>query len=141
VKLDMLRLLGSDHVIDYTQEDFTKNGQTYDVIFDVVGKSSFSSSIRVLNQNGRYLLANPGLSQMVRGPWTSMISNKKVMFGSASHKTDDLIFLKELIEAGNIKPVIDRRYPLEQIAEAHRYVELGNKKGNVVITVVHKNKT
>jgi 2-desacetyl-2-hydroxyethyl bacteriochlorophyllide A dehydrogenase len=139
-KLDMLRSLGADLVIDYTQEDFTKSGQTYDVIFDVVGKSSFSGSIRALKQNGRYLLANPGLSQMIRGQWTSMISNKKVIFGSASHKTDDLIFLKELIEAGNIKPVIDRRYPLEQIAEAHRYVELGHKKGNVVITVVHNNK-
>ena len=135
-KLDMLRSIGADHVIDYTQEDFTKNGQTYDVIFDVMGKSSFSGSIRSLKQNGRYLLANPGLSQMVRGRWTSMRSSKKVIIGAASHKTEDLIFLKELIEAGKIKPVIDRRYPLEQIAEAHRYVETGQKKGNVVITLV-----
>lgn len=139
-KLDMLRSIGADHVIDYAQEDFTKSGRTYDVIFDVVGKSSFSRSIRSLKQNGRYLLANPGLSQMVRGMWTSMISNKKVIFGAASHKTDDLIFLKELIESGMLKPVIDRCYSLEQISEAHRYVETGRKKGNVVITVGYSNK-
>jgi len=134
-KLDMLRSIGADQVIDYTQEDFTKSGQTYDVIFDVVGKSSFSRSVRSLKQNGRYLLANPGLSLIVRGPWTSMISSKKVIFGLTSPRTEDLIFLKELIEAGKIKSVIDRHYPLEQTAEAHRYVETGHKKGNVVITV------
>ena len=134
-KLDMLRSIGADHVIDYTQEDFTKSGETYDVIFDVVGKSSFSRSVRSLKHNGRYLLANAGLSQMVRGRWTSMRSSKKVILGAASEKTEDLIFLKELIEAGKMKSVIDRRYPLEQIAEAHRYVEKGHKKGNVVITV------
>jgi len=134
-KLDMLRSIGADHVIDYTQEDFTKGGETYDVIFDVVGKTSFSRSVRSLKQNGRYLLANAGLSQMVRGRWTSMRSSKKVILGAASEKTEDLIFLKELIEAGKMKPIIDRRYPLEQIAEAHRYVEKGHKKGNIVITV------
>ncbi|MCJ7536523.1 MAG: NAD(P)-dependent alcohol dehydrogenase, partial [Anaerolineales bacterium] len=140
-KLDMLRSIGADEIIDYTQEDFTKSGQTYDVIFDVVGKTLFSGSIRSLKQNGRYLLANPGLSQMVRGKWTSMTSSKKVIFGAADQKTEDLITLKELIEAGKIKSVIDRRYPLEQIAEAHRYVETGHKKGNVVITVEHNSKT
>jgi NADPH:quinone reductase-like Zn-dependent oxidoreductase len=140
-KLDMLRSIGVDHVIDYTQEDFTKNGETYNVIFDVVGKSSFSRSLRSLKQNGRYLLANPRLLPMVRGLCTSMISSKKVIFEFASYKTEDLIFLKELIEAGKIKSVIDRRYPLEQVAEAHRYVDKGHKKGNVVITVEHNNKT
>jgi len=140
-KLDMLRSIGADQVIDYTQEDFTKSGETYDVIFDVVGKSSFSGSVRSLKQNGRYLLANPRLSQMVRGLWTSMTSSKKVLFGAASGKTGDLIFLKDLIEAGKIKTVIDRCYPLEQVAEAHRYVETGRKKGNVVITVAHHNAT
>jgi len=105
------------------------------LFFDVVGKSSFSRSKRSLKQNGRYLLANPGLSQMVRGLWTSMISSKKVIFVMAPQRTEDLIFLKELIEAGKIKSVIDRRYPLEQTAEAHSYVEKGLKTGNVVITV------
>jgi len=140
-KLDMLRSIGADHVIDYIQEDFTKNGETYNVIFDVVGKSSFSRSVRSLKQNGRYLLANPRLLPMVRGLWTSMTSNKKVIFEFASYKSEDLIFLKELIEAGKIKSVIDRRYPLEQVAEAHRYVDKGHKKGNVVITLEHNNKT
>ena len=133
----MVRSIGADHVIDYTQEDFTKKGETYDVIFDVIGKSPFSSSLRSLNENGSYLLANPGLSQMVRGPWTSMTSSKKVITGTASEKTEDLIFLKELIEAGKIKSVIDRRYTLEQIVEAHHYVDKGHKKGNVVINVEH----
>jgi len=136
-KLDMLRSIGADQIIDYTQEDFTKSGETYDVIFDVVGKSSFSGCIRSLKKKGFYLLANPGLSQMVRGRWTSMTSSKKVIFGAASPKTEDLIFLKELIEAGKIKSAIDRRYPLEQIAEAHSYVDKGQKTGNVVITVEH----
>jgi NADPH:quinone reductase-like Zn-dependent oxidoreductase len=140
-KLDALRSIGADQVIDYTREDFTKNGEPYDVIFDVVGKSPFSRSKKSLKQNGRYLLANPGLLQMIRGLWTSKTSSKKVIFGTASQKTEDLIFLKELIEAGKIKTVIDRCYPLEQTAEAHRYVEEGHKKGNVVITVEHNNKT
>ena len=136
-KLDMLRSIGADHVIDYTREDFTKNGETYNVIFDVVGKSSFSRSLRSLKHNGRYLLANPRLSSMVRGLWTSMISSKKVIFEFASYKAEDLILLRELIEAGKIRSVIDRRYALEQVAEAHRYVDTGHKNGNVVITLEH----
>jgi NADPH:quinone reductase-like Zn-dependent oxidoreductase len=134
-KLEMLRSIGADQVIDYTQEAFTRNGETYDVIFDVPGKSSFSGSIRSLKQNGRYLLANPGLSHTLQGSWTSLRSGKKVIFGAASQNTEDLIFLRDLIEAGQIKAVIDRRYSLEQIVEAHRYVETGHKKGNVVIEV------
>ncbi len=140
-KLDMLRSIGADEVIDYTKEDFTKSGESYDIILDVVGKSSFSGSIRSLKKNGRYLIANPGPSQMVRGRWASMTSSKKVIFGGAYPKTEDLLFLKKLIEAGKIKSVIDRRYPLEQTAEAHSYVEKGHKKGNVVITVEHCSKT
>jgi len=140
-KLDMLRSLGADHVIDYTQTDFTANGETYDVIFDVMGKTSFSRTVRSLKPNGRYLLANAGLSQMVRGRWTSMRSSKQVIVGAASEKAEDLNFLKELIEAGKIHSVIDRRYPLEHIAEAHRYVDTGHKKGNVVITVAHTHTT
>jgi len=136
-KLDTLRKIGADHVIDYTKEDFTDRDETYDIIFDVVCKSSFSRIIRSLKQNGRYLLTNPsGLLQMVRGLWTSIIGSKKVILEFAGEKPEDLIFLKELVEAGKIKPVIDRRYPLEQISEAHRYVEKGYKTGNVVITLV-----
>jgi NADPH:quinone reductase-like Zn-dependent oxidoreductase len=140
-KLDMLRSLGADQVIDYTEEDFTQNGEVYDVIFDVVGTVSFSGSKRSIKQNGTYLLANPIKGQVVRGPWTRMTSNKKVIMETASGTVADLITLRELIEAGKISTVIDRRYPLEQTAEAHRYVETGQKKGNVVITVEHDNKT
>jgi NADPH:quinone reductase-like Zn-dependent oxidoreductase len=136
-KLDMLLSIGADQVIDYTQEDFTKRGEIYDVIFDVVGTISFSRSKRSITQNGTYLLANPIKGQIVRGPWTRMTSSKKVFMETASGTIADLITLRELIEAGKIKTVIDRTYPLEQIVEAHRYVETGGKKGNVVITVKH----
>ncbi len=134
-KLAMMRSIGADHVIDYTQEDFTENGETYDLILDIVGKSPFSRSVRALTPNGYYLLAIPTLSKSVRGRWVSMTSSKKVISGSADYKTENLIFLKNLVEAGKIKSVIDRRYPLEQIPEAHRYVETGKKKGNVVIAI------
>jgi NADPH:quinone reductase-like Zn-dependent oxidoreductase len=147
-KLDMLLSIGADHVVDYTQEDFTQGGVTYDFILDVVSKGSFSGCIRSLKRDGRYLIANPGPSQMIRGRWTSLISNlpgrqsgKKVIFGAAHPKTEDLVFLKEIIEAGKMKSVIDRRYPLEQTAEAHRYVEQGHKKGNVIITVKNDSPT
>jgi NADPH:quinone reductase-like Zn-dependent oxidoreductase len=143
-KLDMLRSIGADRVIDYTQEDFTRSGETYDFILDVVGKGSFSGCIRSLKQNGIYLIADPGLSQMVRRRTSSLSglqTGKKVIFGAASPKSEDLIFLKELIEAGKIISIIDRCYPLEQTAEAHRYVERGQKKGHVVITVEHNNNT
>ena len=133
----MMKSLGADKVVDYTKEDFTKSGENYDVIFDTIGKSSFSRSKRSLKKNGRYLLANPTLSQMVRGVWTSMISSQKVIGGIGGYRTEDLVFLKELVEAGKIKSVIDRTYPLEQIAEAHRYVDKGHKNGNLVITLEH----
>ncbi len=135
-KLDMLRALGADHVIDYTREDFTENGETYDVIFNVVVKSSYSRVLRSLNKGGRYLLTNPaGISQMLRAMWTSMTSNKKVIIQFASEEVEDLVYLRELIEAGKLRSVIDRSYPLERAAEAHRYVETDRKKGNVVLTM------
>lgn len=136
-KLAMLRSLGADHVIDYTQEDFTTSGETYDVIVDVVAKSSFAGITRSLKTHGRYLMVNPRLFKMVRGLWTSMVSSKKVLFAFARYTTEDLLYLKELIEAGKITSVIDRCYPLAQTAEAHRYVEKGQQTGNVVITVEH----
>lgn len=135
-KLDMLRSIGADHVIDYTRADFTEGGQAYDVIIDVVGKSSVSRSLSSLKENGRYFLGNAGLSQTLRARWTST-GGKQVILGTSSQKAEDLLFLKDLIEAGKLKPVIDRRYPLEQMAEAHRCVDTGRKKGNVVVTVEH----
>ncbi|MBY8998538.1 MAG: NAD(P)-dependent alcohol dehydrogenase [Candidatus Thorarchaeota archaeon] len=135
-KLDTLRSLGSDHVIDYTQTDFTKSGKKYDVIFDVVGKSSYSGCIKSLKENGYYLLTYPKSGRSIRGRWTSRTSNKKVIGGTATDSSEDLNFLRDLVEAGKIESVIDRRYPLEQTAEAHRYVEAGEKIGNVIITVV-----
>ncbi len=135
--LELVKSLGADKVIDYTKEDFTKSGQTYDIIFDTIGKSSFSRCKSSLKQKGFYLLANPTFSQKIRGLWVSMTSGKKVVYGAESEKAEDLVFLKEIIEAGQIKTVIDRSYPLEQTAEAHRYVDKGHKKGNVVISVDH----
>jgi NADPH:quinone reductase-like Zn-dependent oxidoreductase len=133
----MVKSLGADKIIDYTKEDFTKSGQTYDIIFDTVMKTSFSRCKSSLKQRGVFLTVDWPLLQAL---WTSMVGSKKIIFGIAS-QIEDLIFLKELIEAGKLKSVIDRRYPLEQTAEAHRYVESGHKKGNVVITVEHDNKT
>jgi len=140
-KLEMMRSIGADHVIDYTQEDFTKNGETYDVIFDVIGKSSFSKSMLSLKKNGRYLIANPKLSTRFQGRWASREGNKKVIIETATQKLEDLIYLKELIEAGKLRTIIDKRFPLEQVAEAHKYVETGLKKGHVVISVMSSGKT
>jgi NADPH:quinone reductase-like Zn-dependent oxidoreductase len=143
--LELVKSLGADRVIDYTKEDFTKSGHTYDIIFDTVGKSSFSRCKGSLTQRGVYLNPALGLSIFVHMLWTSMIGSKKAVITFAgmipeSEKIKDLHFLNELIEAGKINPVIDRSYPLEQIAEAHRYVDKGHKKGSVVITVEHDNK-
>jgi NADPH:quinone reductase-like Zn-dependent oxidoreductase len=113
-----------------------KSGQTYDLIFDVVGKGSYSDCLRSLNEKGRYLITNPKVSHMIRGRWTSATSSKQVITKYATRKGRDLVFLKKLIETGKIRTVIDRRFPLEQTAEVHRYVEAGGKLGNVIINVV-----
>jgi NADPH:quinone reductase-like Zn-dependent oxidoreductase len=134
-KLDMLREIGADHVIDYTTEDFTESGERYDVIVDLVHKSAYSRCVRSLAPNGRYLLVNPTLFSMVRGRWTSITSRKKVVSKFASSKPEHLIALKELAEAGKIRAVIDRCYPLERAAEAHAYVDTGRRKGTVVLTI------
>jgi NADPH:quinone reductase-like Zn-dependent oxidoreductase len=133
--LELVKSLGADKVIDYTQEDFTRNGEIYDVIFDTVGKSDYAACLRSLKQDGTYLqaVAAPGISMRMR--WTAMTSRRKAVGGGPPPKSEALVFLKELIEAGQLRAVIDRRYPLEQIAEAHRYVDTGRKKGNVIITV------
>jgi NADPH:quinone reductase-like Zn-dependent oxidoreductase len=138
--LDLVRSLGADEIIDYTKDDFTKSGETYDIIFDTVDKISFSGCKNSLKQNGLYLVGAPRPQAFIQMLWTSIIGGKKVLAGAPPESKEDLIFLKELVEAGKIKPVIDRRYPLDQTAEAHRYVDKGHKKGNVVITVKHNSK-
>jgi NADPH:quinone reductase-like Zn-dependent oxidoreductase len=134
-RLQFVKALGADRVIDYTKEDFTQNGETYDLIFDIMGKSSFSRCKNSLKQNGRYLLASFKMTQLFQMLWTSLIGDKKVICALSSEQPKDLFLIKELVEAGKIKSIIDRCYPLEQIVEAHRYVENGHKKGNVVITI------
>ncbi len=134
-KLELVKSLGADRVIDYTKEDFTKRDDTYDIIFDTIGKSPFSGSKKSLKNKGIYLFTTFGLPRLLRLMWLKLTSNKKVIFGLVDPKNEDLIYLKELIEAGKLKSVIDKRYPLEQTAEAHSYVETGQKKGQVVITI------
>lgn len=138
-RLAFVKALGADKVIDYTKEDFTQNGETYDLIFDILGKSSFSRCKDSLKQNGRYLLASFKTRQVFRMLWTSRMDSKKVICALSSYKTEDLVFIKTLVEAGTLKTIIDRCYPLEHTADAHRYIEAGHKKGTVVITMGHLN--
>ncbi len=133
--VELVKSLGADKVIDYTKEDFTKNGQTYNLIFDAVGKDSFSHCKESLKPEGIYLSTLPTLALLGQMLWTSKMGHKKALYLDATPTKKDLIFLKELIEAGKMKAVIDKRYPLEQMVEAHTYVDEGHKKGNVVITV------
>jgi NADPH:quinone reductase-like Zn-dependent oxidoreductase len=138
--LEWVKSLGADQVIDYTQEDFTENGKTYDIIFDTVGKCPFSKCKGSLKNEGIYLSTVPTPVMMLQALWTAKRGSKKVRFAAtglrpASEKIKDLVFLTELIEAGEFKAVIDRCYPVQQMVEAHRYVQQGHKKGNVVITV------
>lgn len=134
-KRDFVRSAGADKVIDYTREDYTKGGEAYDAIFDVTGKSPFSGCIRILKKGGIYVMGNLGISRSIRGRWASMTEGKRIVAGYARYTKSDLDKLSEFIQEGKLKPMIDRRYPLEQIVEAHRYVESGEKKGSVVITV------
>ena len=136
-KLPMLRELGADEVIDYAQMDFTRNGKTYDVSIDIVGKSSFSRSVKSLNPKGRYVLGNPTLTGMLRGLLTSFVGNKKIISKFAGYHKEAFEFIRKQMEEGMIRPVIDKRFTLEQVADAHRYVEAGFKTGNVVILVAH----
>lgn len=135
-RMAFVNSLGADHVIDYTSTDFTQNGESYDLIFDVLGRSSFSKCKKSLRKNGRYLLASFKTKQLGQMLWTKIVGDKKVICGLAIEKQDDLIFIKKLIEEGKIKSIIDKSFPMDQIAEAHRYVENGKKKGNVVVNMV-----
>lgn len=133
IKLDMLRRIGADHIIDYTQEDFHSRGEKYDVIFDTVYRSSFSKCAQSLTAEGCYLMANTSPGRMLKGIWLEWTTKKKVKFELAYERDEDLNFLAGLIAEGKIKPVIDRAYALEETAEAHRYVEQGLKQGSVII--------
>ncbi len=134
-KLEMLRAIGADRVIDYAQEDFTDGSETYDVIFDVVRGTPSGRMVRSLSETGCLLMANPGFLQIVRARWASKGSTKRVSFAASSGTSEDLKHLRGLVEAGRLHPVIDRRFPLEQLAAAHRYAESGQKVGNVVVVV------
>ena len=135
IKEEMLRRIGADHFLDYTKEDFTKSGKTFDVIFSMVAKSSYSECIKALNPKGRYLMANPRMSDMLKSVLTSKFTDKTAIFVFAGEKEEELLELKEMIEKGQIKSIVDKIYPLEQVAEAHRRVETEQRLGPVVISV------
>ena len=132
---ELVRSLGADKMIDYTREDFTQSGETYDLIFDSIGKLSFAQSKGSLKEDGLFLAASAGLTEFFQAMWTSIIGGKKVGAGVVEEDQSALLFLKDLIETGKLRAVIDRTYTLEETAEAHRYVDKGHKKGNVVIRI------
>jgi NADPH:quinone reductase-like Zn-dependent oxidoreductase len=135
IKEEMLRRVGADHFFDYTKEDFTKSRKTYDVIFDMVAKSAYSECVKALNPKGRYLMANPRMSDMLRSVVTSKFTDKTAIFVFAGEKEEELLALKAMIEEGKIKSIVDKIYPFEQAAEAHRRVETEQRLGPVVISV------
>ena len=133
-RLAYVEALGADKVIDYTHEDFTQSDESYDLVFDILGKTSFSRCKKVLTENGRYMLASFKTKQLFQILQTSLVGSQKVICALSTEKAEDLIFIKGLVEAGQFKAILDRCYPLAQAAEAHRYAESGLKQGNVVIT-------
>jgi NADPH:quinone reductase-like Zn-dependent oxidoreductase len=134
IKEEMLRSIGADQFIDYTREEFTKSGQTYDVILSMVARSSYSGCIKALKPGGRYLIANPRLSDMLRSVFTSLFTDKTAIFAFAQEKEEELLALKKMIEEGKIKSTVDKIYPPEQVAEAHRRVETEQRLGTVVLS-------
>lgn len=134
-KLDMLLSIGADKVIDYKQQDFTQMGITYDVIFDVAGKCKYAPTVNALKEKGRYIQSNPSLEVIFRGLWTKWTSSKRVLTGLAGESLEQLAKLKEMIEAGKLKSVIDKRFTLDDIVAAQQYVEAGHKSGNVIVVV------
>ena len=137
--VDLVKSLGADHVIDYTKEDYTKNGQQYDIIYDTVGKSPFSASVRSLKKEGRFVRAvHMKPSVMLKGLWTNLTSKKNVLAGVAPDRREDLLFLRDLMAQGVLKTVIDSRYPVASIADAHRLVDSGRKRGSVIVSWVEE---
>jgi len=143
-KIDMVRSIGADQVIDYTQEDFTKSGQRYDLIFVANGYHPISAYKRALNPEGIYVLAGGSMAQfyqaLLLGPWISMTGSKKMVNYIAQPNQKDLVFIKGLLESGKVKPVVDKLYPLSEVPDAIRYLEKGHARGKVIITMVHNNK-
>lgn len=137
IKEEMLKQIGADHFIDYYKEDFTQSGKTYDVIFDMVAGSSYSGCVNALKPKGRYLMANPRMIDMLHSVLTPMFTDKKVIFAFAGEKEEELLALKEMIEAGELKPVVDKVFPLAAAAEAHHRVEAEQRLGPVVIAVAN----
>jgi len=137
--IELVESLGAHQVIDYTREDFTESDQRYDIVFDTVGKSSFSQCKKMLARDGLYLTTVPSAAIFLQMAWTSLGNGKKAIFAASglNQDRDDLFFLRDLQASGEIRAVVDRRYPIEQIIEAHKYVDGGHKKGNVIITFVH----
>jgi NADPH:quinone reductase-like Zn-dependent oxidoreductase len=134
-KLEMLLSIGADRVIDYAREDFTNSPETYDVIFDVVRNTPSGRMVKRLTPDGWLLMANPGFLQIVRARWAARASRRRVSFAGSGGRNEDLAYLRGLVEAGRLHPVIDRRFPLERMVEAHRYAESGQKLGNVVVVI------
>jgi len=137
IKEEMLRRIGADHFFDYTKEDFSKSGQTYDVIFDMVAQNSYSDCVKALNPKGRYLMANPRMTDMFRSVLTSKFTGKTSIFVFAGEKEEELLALKGMIEEGKIKSVVDKIYPMEQAAEAHQRVETEQRLGTIVFSMEH----
>lgn len=133
--VELMKSLGADHVVDYTKEDFTANEEKYDVIFDTIGKMPLKKALKSLNTNGQLLLASAGIGTMLGGTIRSIFSKKKIVSGVIKETVEDMNFFKQEIEKGRLNAVIDKTYTLEQIAEAHAYVDKGHKKGNVIISV------
>jgi len=138
--IELVKAIGADRVLDYTKDDFLKNGETYDVVIETVDKLPYSDCIKRLKKNGVLILSAAGFAKMFRGVVTSITGKRKVVSGVTNEKAEDIKFIKELIEKGQYKPVVDRVYPWEQIVKAHRYVEKGHKKGNVAVTIVDNHK-
>lgn len=134
-KVELVKSIGADHIVDYTKEDFSKNGQKYDVIFDTIGKSPFSASIKSLEEKGYFLITTHKLPRFFRIVWHNLTSTKKVISPLLKETKEDLIFLKKLIEAGKLKSIVDKTFSLEETVEAHKYVESGQKKGHVIIQI------